>query len=93
MSEESFRLKELRAMRKVVEAAIRLREAHGRVLAGHATEEILEAVREEARALRSLDSALRDLPLQASESGRVNERRSKASARAPSRGNQNFSSR
>ena len=60
---------EKEALRRVAVAASRLRQAQRRLHESTTTEEALEAAREEARALRSLDRALEKLELV--ESGKV----------------------
>lgn len=53
--------KEGEILRRIAEAALRMRRAQKRLLDSATTEEALEAAREEARALRSLDAALGEL--------------------------------
>jgi len=60
---------ERKALRRVARAASRLRQAQRRMHEPLSTEEALEAARDEARALRSLDRALEELELL--ETGRV----------------------
>ncbi|WP_169788727.1 hypothetical protein [Vulgatibacter incomptus] len=49
---------ELERLRGIADIARRLRSAQHRVLQSANTDEMLEAVREEARSLRALDAAL-----------------------------------
>lgn len=49
-------------LERIAEAARRLRRAQLRLLDPATSEEVLEAAREEARALRKLDQALGELP-------------------------------
>lgn len=61
MAERDLRKEERGALLAVAEAASALRQAHERWLAAVASEDVLEAVRDEARALRRLDEALNSL--------------------------------
>lgn len=57
-------------LRRIAEAAYRLRRAQLRLLSPTTSEEALEAAREEARALRMLDRALCELPSAQGRGGR-----------------------